>query len=172
MFASDSLPSFAGAAECVVGWCRRADDPEDEGRLLVTWPSDDKELRSRWLGALEGVSAAPGDRLLLVVPGNSSAPLVVGVVGRAEAAGPSAQVVRLADDRPLRIETRDGRPLLEIAHEPDGVRVRLPDTDLHLDAPGKLTWSAESVAIASRTGDVEIEAAGDVVAKGKFIRLN
>ena len=171
MFAPDSLTSFAGAAECVVGWCRQAEDPENEGRLQITWPSDEGALSSQWLGALEGLSVAPGDRVLLVAPRNSSAPVVVGVLGRA-ATGPSAHVVRLADDRPVRIEAPDGEALLEIAHGPDGVHVRLPEADVHLDTPGKLAWTAESVAITSRTGDVEIRAAEDVVAKGQFIRLN
>ena len=172
MFASDSLPSLAGAAECVVGWCRKTEDPENEGRLQITWPSEDGELQSQWLGVLEGLSVAAGDRVLLLTPRNSSASLVVGVLARPATAEPSAQVVRLADDRPVRVEAPDGQTLLEISQGPDGVQVRLPDADVHLDTPGKLAWTAESVAITSRTGDVEIQAAEDVVARGQFIRLN
>ena len=172
MFTTDSLPLLAGAAECAVGWCRRTEDPKGEGLVQVTWPSDDGGFQRQWLGVLEGLSVAPGDRVLLLAPRNRPTPLVVGVLARPAGAGRPAHVVRLADDRPVRIESRDGRPLVEIAHDADGVRVRLPQADVHLDAPGKLTWTAESVEIASRSGDVEIRAAEDVVAKGQFIRLN
>lgn len=144
-----------------------------EGRYPVRYRRGDAPACTAHLLALAGVEPMPGDRVLLVEPDNLAEPVIVGVLGREKYAGKTHGAnLSLAPDQPLAITCPKGQPLLEIQLADQGIVVRLLQSDVTIDMPGSLEFSAETIAMSARSGDVCIESESDVVVRGTTIRLN
>jgi hypothetical protein len=72
----------------------------------------------------------------------------------------------------LKLVGPDGRLVLEIDTIGSAPCLRLPDTDLALDLPGRLKIAARSIDLQASLGNVTIRANDDVVVEGERIRLN
>lgn len=129
-----------------------------------------------WLPTLSHLSIRKGDRVLVSQPENFAESVVIGVIdGFAPRARPLAErgaTLMLKPDEALVIETSTGAPLVEIRRDASGARVRVLARDLAMETEGRLTLSAETIAIESRAGNVEIRSSDDVVVEGEIIHLN
>lgn len=171
-------PPAAGPAapEALVGECLDARHPTLRGRGRIRWTDAGGDVREKWLPALSGVVLRAGDRVVLAQPANFDEPIVMGVLDgftpRPEPEAPRGPRVSLERDEVLRVETADGRALLEIRPEEGGPVLRLASEGLDLDLPGTLRLCAEAIELKARQGSVKVTASDDVVVKGEIIELN
>jgi hypothetical protein len=154
-------------AECLLGG--QAPDC-----VRVRWTDLRGEVHEDWVTLMAGVSADAGDTVLMIQPGNTTRPLVAGVAVRPNLAKveKAAASLKLAPGEHVRVESCDGAGLLEVFEGPAGPVVRLLQRDVTVEAPGHLKLSAERLELESRQGDTSIQASGDVLVTGKFVRLN
>ena len=158
-----------------IGSCLDTHHPTLAGRVLVQWRMNG-DLLQQWLPTLHGTSLRNGDRVLIQLPANSLAPIVIGVVDgfepRPEGApngGPSMTLLR---DESISIVTETGEPLVELRRDDTGPLVRLLTGDTAIEIPNKLRIAAESIELTARQGDAKIAARDNVIVAGEMIRLN
>jgi hypothetical protein len=165
----------AAVAPPCVGECLDARHPTLQGRVRVRWTTPTGEPRERWVPTLQGLSVRAGDRVLLVALAHEPEPVVTGVIDgfaarpEATAQGPS---VTLAPGESLRVVGADGTALVELRQSPAGPVVRLLSMDAAIELPGRLSVTADAIALHARRGAVELSATDDVAVRGEAIRLN
>lgn len=162
---ASSMPPLL--AECLLGG-------QSPDCVRVRWTDLRGEIHEDWVTLMAGVTAETGDTVLMIQPGNATRPLVAGVAVRPNLpkAEKAAASLKLAPGEHVRVESCDGKGLLEVFEGPSGPVVRLLQRDLTVETPGNLKLSAEQIELESRRGDTSIHASGDVVVTGKFVRLN
>lgn len=164
------------SVELYVGECLDDKHPSITGRVLIAWEDSQSNAIEKWLPALQGLSVRKLDRVLLQQPVNWPEPIVFGVIdGCADRPAPEfkpKQSLELKPDEAIRIDSHNGRPLIELCQENDQPVIRLLSEDLHLDLNGKLKISAQSIDLEAKRGQVSITAEGDVVVKGEVVELN
>ncbi|MFO0629699.1 MAG: hypothetical protein U0325_29255 [Polyangiales bacterium] len=158
-----------------VGTCTDATHPVLRGRVQVRW-DDDAGTQTRWLPTLTSLAVRAGDRVLCTAPTNFDEPVVTGVLDgfspRPEVPTRAAATLALKGDEHLAITDDAGNALVEVRTGANGLVVKLLHAATTVELPGTLTLRADALALAARTGDVRIEAHGDVRVNGDHIRLN
>ena len=168
----EALSLLTSSRACLMGKCLEERHPEFEGRFRVAYSAADGRTEAKWLAALEGVAVREGDHTLLLWPANWPEPIIVGVLPGTSSRDPSTREVTLAEGETLRIAARDGGTLAEVTANVGGPVLRLCQEDVRLELPGNLDIAAGRIRFATRSGDVQIDASGEVVVQGKIIRLN
>jgi hypothetical protein len=169
---------LSGAASSVplVGDCMDTDHPVLAGRALIRWSDEAGTRQCRWLAALNHLVLRPGDRVLVVRPGNWEEPLVIGILDgfprRAEKPRPTGVGLTLKRDESIRVTDPDGNELVEIHQAEGGPVVKLLQRGISVETPGALRLRAESVEIEARAGALKLKAADDVIVRGELIELN
>jgi hypothetical protein len=122
--------------------------------------------------------------VLLIRPDNSAAWgeevgdqwIVTGVVDgfakRPELDKREVARIELQPDESVRVVSREGQALLELAHDQHGPIVRLLEPDVRVELAGKLAIKAEQIELEATQGEVSIKASADVVVRGEVVRLN
>ena len=173
---SASAASIEPPVGALIGECLRTDHPTLYGRALVRWQTVDGSSAERWLPSLLTVTVRPADRVLMLMPSNFEEPVVIGVLDgfaqRPAAPVHGGPVLELQHDEVVRVQARDGTPLLELTTTQTGPLVRLLREDVSVELPGALRISARSIALSAQQGEVSITATDDVVLTGSGIRLN
>ncbi len=172
--AQTETPMLGGT---LLGVCAGGEHPTLRGRAHIRWTEPDGVEHEAWLAQLHGCAAKRGDRVLLTVPDNHDEPVLLGVLdGLSPREEPPAAdqgpLVELAPDEALRVAGPEGEPLLEVRATADGPLVRLLASDVGLRVPGTFRVSADDIAFEARSGEVRIDAAGDVKVTGEIVRLN
>lgn len=159
-----------------VGTCSDATHPVLRGRVRVRWEDDSGGEQSQWLPTLSALAVRVGDRVLCTAPANFDEPVVTGVIDgftpRPEVPTRAGATLALKGDEHLAITDEAGTPLVEFRTGANGPVVKLLHAATTVELPGKLTLRADALELAARTGDVRIEARGDVRVNGDHIRLN
>lgn len=169
---SRSIDFPAGAV--AVGLCVEDRHEVWVGRAKVRW--EGAGSGEAWLPTLRGVVVRSGDRVLVVRPDNLDDPVICGVVDglrrRKEAPPTTATRLSVRDDESVRVESDDGRPLMEIHRSQAGPVVRLLDDDALVSVDGHLAFRADTLDFEATKGSVRIQAAEDVIVRGEIVRLN
>ncbi len=158
-----------------VGTCIEDRHPTLQGRVRVRWVTSAGTVSDRWVPTLLGASVREGDRVLLLAVTNEPEPVVMGVLDgftkrpEAQAQGP---VLTLATGESLRVVANDGTALVEVRTTREGPVVRLLTADAMIELPGRLTVTADAIALHARRGAVEVTASDDVSVRGEVVRLN
>lgn len=164
------------ASNLLVGECTDAGHPDHIGRVRVRFSDTDGSERELWLPALQGLCPHLHDRVLVSQPSNHPEPVVLGVLDgfdrRPQPAPRAARVFELLPDESVTIVDHAGSPLLEVARGDAGPTLRVLTREMHVDVPGKLRLSAESLELSATAGEAQLLAAQDVVVRGEKIRLN
>ncbi len=175
-FVSDTLepePAAGGLwQQVMLGDCLDAEHPMGQPRCLVSYCDTLGEARLEWLARLDQAEVATGDHVVLVHPAECAEPIVAGTVARKQADQDQRASVCIRQGESLRVVTPGGQLLCEIEETESGPTLKLPGQDMAVEFPGALNFTAESISLRSKQGDVEIESSRDVVARGKYIRLN
>lgn len=165
----------APATDCLVATCVEDRHPVLQGRIKIAWTDDDPE-QQLWVPTLHGLAVRPGDRVLLVRPGNSDEWIVTGVVDGFARRPPLAPVpaarLELKPDEALQVVSEAGQTLVEVSQGAGGPLVRLLQPDVQLQFAGKLVLRAEDLELEATRGQVAIKASDDVVVRGEIVRLN
>lgn len=159
-----------------VGTCTDATHPVLRGRVLVRWDDGAGRTQSQWLPTLTSLAVRVGDRVLCTTPTNLDEPVVTGVLDgftpRPEVPTRAGATLALKCDEHLAVTDDAGTVLVELRSGANGPEVRVLHAATTVELPGKLTLRADALELAARTGDVRIEARGDVRVNGDHIRLN
>jgi len=159
-----------------VGTCTDATHPVLRGRVLVRWDDGAGRAQSQWLPTLTSLAVRVGDRVLCTAPTNFDEPVVTGVLDgftpRPEVPTRAGATMALKCDEHLAITDDAGTALVEVRTGANGPVVKLLHAATTVELPGTLTLRADALELAARTGDVRIEARGDVRVNGDHIRLN
>jgi len=165
-----------GPPPALIGECLNNAHPTLLGRALVRWSDGRGSTQERWLPTLMTVTVRASDRVLLLLPGNSDEPVIIGVLDgfaqRPAAAVHGGPTLELQQDEVVRVQDSNGVALLELASTPEGPLVRLLQADVNVELPGALQISARSIELSARQGEVNIHATDDVALTGAGIRLN
>jgi hypothetical protein len=160
----------------VVGDVLDTHHPTLPGRVLVRWLDDKVTTQEDWLEPERHLSLVKGDRVLVTRPAGWREWIVTGALGRSAApeAQPAAstQTLRLGPGEGLTVEGHDGTPLVTLHHGPQGPRLEVNSDSLEISARQKLKLSAQTIELMSGDGGMELRTEGDVVVRGRFIRLN
>lgn len=171
--ALDSEPAPGSVwQQVLLGDCLDSEHPSGQPRCLVSYCDTLGEPRLEWLARFDHVEVHSGDHLVLVHPAECSEPIVAGTVARRQESRDQLSAVCLRQGESLRVVTQRGHVLCEIEESESGPTLKLPPHDVHVELPGALRLSADTISLRSKQGDIDLEATRDVVAKGKFIRLN
>jgi hypothetical protein len=160
---------------CWVGMCIDEQHPHLQGRIKirVSMPSTPEEL---WVPCLVGLSVREGDRVLLQQAQNHSELIVVGVVDgykrRPEIPLVPAASIQLKPDEMIHVVSQDQQSVVQVFSSDDGVTVRLGQSNIELELPGKLRMKAHQIELIASQGNVDIEASQDVNVQGEMIHLN
>jgi hypothetical protein len=165
----------------VVGECLDTHNPNLPGRVLVRARDRDGEAMTGWLPVMADVRIRVGDKLLLDKPDNWPEPVVVGAIAglerpeRRSERDPSdagAPGLQLEPGQAIVIAGPTGEALLELSSTSEGIRIGLLSNEVELDAAGCLRFGADRIELRAREGGVDVRTEGDVVVRGKTIRLN
>jgi len=166
----------ADMSKPMVGECLDTQHPTLQGRVLIRWHETTGANSEQWVPTLQGLPVRVADRVLLLRPANWPEPVVIGVVDgftrRPEMAKTPAAAIELKNDESLQVTSQDGVPLVEVSHGETGPVVRLLQSDVDVELPGKLRINAASIELEARKGAVDISATDDVLIKGETINLN
>jgi hypothetical protein len=169
-------PQASAPAGALVGECVDAQHPTLQGRARIRWTEPEGGVREQWLPMLMTVTVRALDRVLLLQPANFEEPVITGVLDgfatrpvREAVAGP---LLTLQNDETVRVQSREGAPLLELSISESGPVVRLLSDAAALHLPGALSISAQSIALEARQGEVVVQATDDVLVMGATVRLN
>lgn len=173
---AEVTPRAAKAGGSWVGTCTDIHHPVLRGRIEVRWSDHRGQLHTRWLPTLASIAVRAGDRVVCDEPVNFDEPVVMGVLDgftpRPERPTQAGASIALRLDEHLAITDEAGNTLVELRGGGGGPVVKVLHAATTLDLPGKLSIRADAIELAARTGDLRIEARGDVRVNGDFIRLN
>jgi hypothetical protein len=146
------------------------------GRVLVRWDDGERGPTEAWIRVVEGVRARAGTQVVLSRPANAGEWLVTAVLlGTRRDEGPTAgegqEILRLEPGQVVRVEDHRGQAVVEISGDQSGPHVRLLGRDCTFGVDGKLRIEAREVELRGRDG-VDLRSDGEVVARGRVIRLN
>ncbi len=140
-------------------------DVDARGRLLVTLPGDDGPRWAEMAAAHPG-PVGPGRRVLVTV-GDDGTPYVIGVLGarpRRVTGRQGGSATLVEDERGERIEVRgsDDELLFEYDPERRSARLRLPEGNLDIVAPGGDVTLAAGRTVRLHGESVELAATSSV----------
>ncbi|NJK31241.1 MAG: hypothetical protein HC927_01840 [Deltaproteobacteria bacterium] len=151
-------------------------NPYMRGRVFVRW-YDGERANEAWVRIVEGVRARKGAQVLLSKPANAGEWLVTAALFAGpkevveESGDPAPERLRLEPGQVVRIEDHRGQAVVEIGGDQEGPRVRLLGRDVTLAVDGTLRLEGREVEVCGREG-VELRSEGEVMARGRVIRLN
>lgn len=176
---SSNCPSVnpsEGTHRTLLGECIAVEHPTLRGRVLVQWSDADGKTQKKWLPTLQNLPVRQHDRLLLVKPENWAEMIVTGVVDgfarRPEITRRDAGHLKLKRDERIRINSMDGKELLELFQSESGPVLRVLQKDTSVELPGKLKFSADSIELEAGAGPIHIKSTDDVRINGEMIHLN
>ena len=154
--------------------------PHLPGRVGVAWHNPDGTRLERWVSIVSGLHLCRGDQVLMLKPANTSSWVITQKLTSAIAADnqrdtPSdanARTLRLERGEVVRVATADGEMLLEVASEREGPVVRLVQPQIDLEVAGRFRVRAETIELEASEGGVDVRTSGEVVMRGRPIRLN
>jgi hypothetical protein len=159
-----------------VGACVDVSHPHLRGRVRVRWEDAQGAAQTQWLPCLASLAVRVGDRVLIAAPTNFDEPVVMGVLDgfspRPEAPSRVGASLALQNDERLAVTDAEGNSLVEVRIGAEGPVVRVLHAATTLDLPGRLTVRADAIELGARSGEVRIDARGDVRVNGDTIRLN
>ena len=177
-----SLKAHPSHHASLLGTCLRPFDPDRKGLCEVRFEKPDGTMRREWLRYIDGIALRENDSVLLITPGGSDAPIVVGRLSGAEThlswelpSGHKLVVEKQGQANEIcsiRVEMSDGRTALEIDLHGEVPTVRLPHKDLSLDLEGRLKIAARSIDLVSKLGNVNVKANDDFKVNAERIWLN
>jgi hypothetical protein len=185
------LPVEPIASAMLIGVVVDAEDSGmlgEENQILVEFNTSNENKKCVLAELSRGLSVVPGDRILFVMPANSSLAVITSVLSPAPhgnscettlvVAGtrhrlPASQELILRDSESLCVTTSTGQTLVAIERGACGPIIRLGEGSLELDMPGELHLMADSLRFTTRSGPISIQSqTDDVVVQGRTIRLN
>jgi hypothetical protein len=152
--------------------------PTLPGRVLVRWLDEASNPREEWLEPERHLSLVKGDRVLITRPTGWPEWVVTGALGFRAAAGPShgergaGPSLTLAPGETLSVLGHGGQPLVVLHQGAQGPRLEITGENLEISAKNTLRLSAGTLELVSGDGGTDLRTEGDVVVRGRFIRLN
>ncbi len=160
----------------VVGEVLDTHHPHLPGRVLVRWLEPRGQVVERWVQRERHLSLRQGDGVLLTLPAGWNQWIVTGALGREPTPVPpdadNERLLRLEPGESVRILSHEGQPLVTLRQGPDGPVIELGQGNLDLAAARTLRLSADTVEIRSAGGGTALLSEGDLVVRGRTIRLN
>jgi hypothetical protein len=185
------LPDASIASASLIGVVVDAEDSgqlAEENQILIEFSTNAENKKCVFAELSRGLSVVPGDRVLFVMPANSSLAVITSILSPTAqgttcetalvAAGtrqrlPISQELVLRDSESLCVTTSTGQTLVAIERGACGPIIRLGEGSLELDMPGELHLMADSLRFTTRSGPISIQSqTDDVVVQGRTIRLN
>lgn len=160
----------------LVGECVDDRHPTLTGRVLVRLTGEQGSMVETWVPTLQGISVRPRDRVLLLRAENWAELAVIGVIDGFSRRPPVTEIdaakIQLRAGERVRIESKDGVPLVDVVQGAAGPVLKILSTDVDLELPGALRVRADSIELVARAGEVRVDATDDVIVKGETIQLN